>query len=255
VPNRSDCESSVVTQTLVTPTAESAAQRAAELIDALLTERRETSRTAHIALAGGTTPRRCYEILVQLRDDWSGVHLWFGDERMVDLSSNEANAHMVDQALVIPADIADDQVHRVPTELGPAAACRRYEDDLRRTVPRGSSGLPQLDIVVLGLGEDAHTASLFPGSDALHVVGRACVLVEDAPKPPPVRVTLTMQMLNAASNRVLLVTGHGKAGAVAAARSVPTERVPASLLTPERTTWVLDAEAATTLDWQGGPDG
>ena len=243
-----------MTHTLVTATADAAAQCAAEHIAGLIAARRLTSDTVHIALAGGATPRRCYELLAELLDTWSGVHLWFGDERIVGLDSDDANAHMVDVALVIPAKIPDDQVHRVPTALGPSGACARYEEDLRAALPLSDSGLPQLDIVVLGLGEDAHTASLFPGSKALLPSGRACALVEDAPKPPPVRVTLTMEMLNAASARVLLVTGRNKATAVLAARSAPDECVPASLLTRAGTTWILDEAAATTLNWKGVPN-
>lgn len=238
---------------LVTPNPETAARRAAELIDELIDRNRATTGTVHVALAGGTTPRRCYEILADVRDDWSGVHVWFGDERVVDLGSDDANAHMVDEALVIPAAIPPEQVHRVPTDLGATGACAGYEDELRRSVLRRVSGLPQLDIVVLGLGEDAHTASLFPQSKALEAsTTHACMLIEDAPKPPPVRITLTMAMLNAARARVVLVTGASKAAAVAAARSAPSDRVPASLLRPDDTTWVLDEAAAATPKANGG---
>lgn len=237
-----------MTRRLVTPDAEHAAHTAAALVNDLLSSRLAETDTVHLALAGGTTPRRAYELLATLRTDWTGIHLWFGDERIVALESPEANALMVNDALVQPAGIPPSQVHLVPTDLGPAGASDAYADELHKLLPRDAAGMPVLDIAVLGLGEDGHTASLFPGSPALHASGRICVVVDDAPKPPPVRVTLTMAMLNAANARILLATGMGKAAAVAAAVAGPDPRVPASLLTTHGTTWILDVAAAAALD-------
>ncbi len=237
-----------MTRLLLTPDAEHAAQAAATLVDELLDARLRETDTVHVALAGGTTPRRAYELLAALRADWTGVHLWFGDERMVDLDSDDANARMVREALVDQAHIPATQVHAIPTELGPRGACDAYADELHSVLPPGPTGLPMLDIAVLGLGEDGHTASLFPGSRALSAAARICAVVEDAPKPPPVRVTLTMAVLNAARARIVLATGIGKAGAVVAAMADPDPRVPASLLTPDATTWILDTAAASALD-------
>lgn len=218
------------------------------MVNDLIDARLRAAGAVHVALAGGTTPRRAYVLLAALRPDWTGVHLWFGDERMVPLDSDDANARMVHDALVAPAGIPETQVHPVATALGPRAACDAYSDALARLVPADPAGLPVLDIAVLGLGEDGHTASLFPGSDALRDTRKICVVVEDAPKPPPVRVTLTLAVLNAARTRIVLATGTGKADAVAGAMAEPDSRIPASLLSRDATTWILDAAAASDLD-------
>ncbi len=233
---------------LVAPDAHHAAEMAATHIDQVIAEYRRHADVVHIALAGGGTPRQAYAHLAQIRSDWSGVHLWFGDERVVPLGSADANARLADESLIAPAGIPDAQVHRVPTELGAAAACDAYEQELRDTLPTGDAGLPVLDLAILGLGEDAHTASLFPGSDALTGAGRVCAVIDDSPKPPPVRITMTMAVLNAARSRILLTSGTGKAGAVAAALADPDQRVPASLLIRADTTWILDAAAAQAVD-------
>jgi 6-phosphogluconolactonase len=117
-----------------------------------------------------------------------------------------------------------------------------------RLLPADELGTPILDIAFLGLGEDGHTASLFPEGAGLAPSGSACVVVTDAPKPPPVRISLTMPVLAAARARVVLATGAGKAAAVAAALEGPDPRIPASLLPVAGTTWVLDAEAAGSID-------
>ncbi len=232
---------------LVAPDPERAAEVAAIHIDEMITADRHHADVVHVALAGGSTPRQTYALLAGLRQDWGGVHLWFGDERLVALDSQDANARMVDDALVGPAGIPETQVHRVHTDLGPGGACDAYAEELHRSLPADPAGMPVLDIVVLGLGEDGHTASLFPGSQALHGDGRICAVVEDSPKPPPLRVTLTMAVLNAARARIVLATGVGKAGVVAAAMAHPDERIPASLLTRDATTWILDEAAAQGL--------
>lgn len=232
---------------LITPDPETAAQAAAERIAAAIAERLATATQVHVALAGGGTPRRAYEILAGLRDDWTGVHLWFGDERVVALDSDDANAQMVTEALVNPAGIARDHVHTVPTHLGARRACDTYADELRRHVGDASGWMPMLDLAVLGLGEDAHTASLFPVSAALGVSDKICVVVADAPKPPPTRISMTMAVLNAARARIVLATGTTKAPAVAASLAEPDLHVPASLLSRDATTWILDEAAASDL--------
>ena len=236
-----------MTRLLVAPDPEHAAQAAAALVNDLRDARLQQADAVHVALAGGTTPRRAYELLATLRADWTGIHLWFGDERMVAIDSDDANARMVHDALTCPARIPATQVHAMPTKLGPGA-CAAYADELLRVLPTGPAGLPVLDIAVLGLGEDGHTASLFPRSDVLLGAGQICAIVENAPKPPPVRITLTMAVLNAARTRIILATGLGKAGAAAAAMAEPDARIPASMLTRDATTWILDAAAASALD-------
>ena len=183
----------------------------------------------HLGLAGGSTPRRAYELLGGLRSDWSGVHLWFGDERCVPEGDEEANHHMASKVLDAPGATW----HRIHGELGPDEAAAAYATQLGSTV---------LDLVLLGMGEDGHTASLFPGNPALDDDGIA-VGVRGAPKPPPERVSLTLDCLNASRRIVLLTAGEGKREALARVLAGPDPDVPASLLERSRLTVVADAAA------------
>ncbi len=233
---------------IIAQTPTDAAVAAARLLAELIADRRRRAGAVHIALAGGNTPRHTYDALSALIGDWTGIHLWFGDERVVDLDDPDANARMVDESLVARVRLPPEQVHPVPTALGADAACVEYDAELMRLLPADALGTPILDIAFLGLGEDGHTASLFPDGPGLSASGSACVVVADAPKPPPVRISLTMPVLAAARARVVLATGPGKAAAVAAALESPDRRIPASLLPAANTTWVLDADAAASVD-------
>ena len=183
----------------------------------------------HLALAGGSTPLRAYERLGGLRSDWSGVHLWYGDERCVPEGDEDANHTMASRALDAPAATW----HRIRGELGPDAAAADYAEELAGVT---------LDLTLLGMGEDGHTASLFPGNPALDLDGIA-VGVRGSPKPPPERVSLALDFLNASGRIVLLVTGAGKRDALARVLAGPDPDVPASLLERARLTVVADAAA------------
>lgn len=201
--------------------AEGCARRAAALM--------ADPEIVHLALAGGSTPRRAYELLGGLRSDWSGVHLWFGDERCVAPDDEEANYAMASRALEAPGATW----HRIEGERGPDAAAEAYAAALEGVT---------LDLTLLGLGEDGHTASLFPGNDAIDS-DLAAVGVRGAPKPPPERVSLGLDVLNASRRIVLLVAGAGKREALARVLAGPDPDVPASLLARDRLTIVADAEA------------
>jgi len=208
---------------------EAASLAAATLLARAVDETVATRGAAHLALSGGSTPRRCYELLGPLVEDWRAVHLWFCDERCVPPDDPLSNSRMAREALDAPGATW----HRIPGELGAAAAAAAYERELADVV---------LDAALLGIGEDGHTASLFPGHPALAAAGRA-VAVHDAPKPPPERVSLTLQALNGARELVLLVTGREKAPALAAALAEPSRSVPASLLARARLTVVATRDA------------
>jgi 6-phosphogluconolactonase len=210
--------------------AEAAAALAAHSIAGRISAARAQRGVAHVSLAGGSTPRRAYQLLAAEVDDWSAVELWFGDERCVPPEDPESNYRMVSESLLASAPVPPEQVHRIAGELGPDEAARAYARELRARLGASGEELPRLDVAVLGLGEDGHTASLFPGSPALEAAGEVCVGVRDAPKPPPERVTLTLDTLRAARGCMLLATGAGKASAVAATLAGPDARVPASLL-------------------------
>jgi 6-phosphogluconolactonase len=187
---------------------------------------RDGSRT--LVLAGGTTPRRCYEILAGLEVEWGRVTVLFGDERCVPAGHPDSNYRMAREALL--DQVAPATVHRMPAELGPEKGAAEYE--------RVVAGLAPLDLVVLGVGEDGHTASLFPGHEALNAKGWA-VGVRNSPKPPPERVTLTLQALRGARRVLILATGAGKAQAVSMARR---QEVPSGMIAGAR--WLLDRAAA-----------
>ena len=137
--------------------------------------------------------------------------------------------------------------HAVPTGGSAEEAASAYASEIRRRVPAGPDGVPALDLALLGLGEDGHVASLFPHAPALDARGEICVAVHDAPKPPPDRVSLTLDVLRAARSAVILAVGEGKARAAAAALSGPDPGVPASLLADGALELILDRAAAREL--------
>lgn len=225
---------------------EAAAAFAAAEIAAAIERAREQRGVAHLSLSGGTTPRRAYELLAPLIDDWSGVELWYGDERCVRPDDPESTHLMVAESLLaaIAAHGSPPPLeHRVRGELGPEAAAREYEALLRERVPEGDAGLPALDLNLLGLGEDGHTASLFPGFPQVEAVNGVCLPVRESPKPPPERVTLTVPALRAARSTLLLATGAGKAQALAAVLAGPDPVVPASLVGGDRLQVITDEAA------------
>jgi 6-phosphogluconolactonase len=224
--------------------AEASAARAAEVVARLLREARAARGIAHAALAGGNTPRRAYELLAPMIEDWSDIHVWFGDERCVAPDDPDSNYLMVKQSLLAHAGIDESHVHRIRGELGPEAGAVQYAQELQATVATDDRGLPILDVALLGLGEDGHTASLFAGGSALKATGAICVGVTDAPKPPPERITLTLDVLRAARRCVLLASGASKAGPVAAVLAGPDPNVPASLLREGRLEMIIDDAAA-----------
>lgn len=183
----------------------------------------------HLALAGGSTPKAAYELLGGLRSDWSAVHFWYGDERCVPLDDEASNHRMASRALDAPGATW----HRIEGELGAEAAAAAYAEEL--------DGIT-LDVTLLGLGEDGHTASLFPHNAGVSAGGIA-VGVHGSPKPPPDRVSLTLATLNASHRIVLLVAGAGKADALAKVLAGPDRAIPASLLDRDRLTVIADAAA------------
>jgi 6-phosphogluconolactonase len=199
-----------------------AAAAAASISEALW----KGSRT--LVLAGGTTPRRCYELLSAMEVEWGRVSILFGDERCVRPSHPESNYRMAREALL--DRVAPATVYRMPAELGPDEGAELYARVVEAVSP--------LDVVVLGVGEDGHTASLFQGHPALQAPGLV-VGIHDSPKPPPERVTLTLNALQAAKTVLILATGEGKADAVARAKR---GEVPSGMIAGAR--WLIDRAAA-----------
>jgi 6-phosphogluconolactonase len=191
----------------------------------------------HIVLAGGSTPRKLYAALVQETHDWPHWQVWFGDERCLPAGHPERNSTMAGTALLDHVQVA--AVHTIPGELGARAAAMAYAGEL--------AGVGQFDLVLLGLGEDGHTASLFPGhlaetdADALPVFA--------APKPPPERVTLSAGRLSCARRVLFLVSGADKAGALRRWRGgePAITNIPAATIQPETGVDVLLAPNLSTV--------
>ena len=191
-----------------------------------------------ISLAGGRTPALAYGLLAARAGiDWTRVRLWFGDERSVPPDDPEANYRLVAETLLGPAAVPAESVRRIHGEDDPDAAAAAYAGAIDGVV---------LDLALLGLGEDGHTASLFPGDPALDERVRLAVAVT-ASKPPPRRITLTYPVFEAARSVIILATGAGKADAVAAVMRGPDRRVPASLLPSDRTEIVTDPAGAARV--------
>jgi 6-phosphogluconolactonase len=224
---------------------EAVAERAAADIARHLGRVREEHGVAHMALSGGSTPRRTYELLADRAAELAEVQIWFADERCVPPDDEQSNYLLVAESLLAPAGIGPERVHRMPGELGPDEGARRYAAELADGVPRRDRRLPALDLIVLGIGPDGHVASLFPGSPALEAGEDVlCLGVHESPKPPPERITLSLGVLQAAERCLLLATGAGKADAVDAMLGEPSRHVPASLLRRERLTVIVDDAAA-----------
>jgi 6-phosphogluconolactonase len=195
-----------------------------------------------LVLAGGRTPLATYRQLVaefghQLRL-WKKTHVWWGDERCVPVEHPDSNYHAARLALLMPLGIPDEQVHRIRAEVeDPAAAAAGY-DEVFPSAP---------DLLMLGLGEDGHVASLFPGFPALAETERRFVAAELCPKPPPLRITLTPRVISAADRVLVLAAGARKADAVrrAFAPEGSPELVPARLARDGL--WMVDAAAGSEL--------
>ena len=205
---------------------------------------------AHLALSGGTTPGRCYELLGADAKDLDSVEVWFADERCVGPNDEESNYRLAAETLLERAQIAPERVHRMLGELGPEDGARSYAQELTGHLATHSPDEirpPVLDLIVLGIGPDGHIASLFPGAPTLDAGPESvCLGVRDSPKPPPERITLSLAVLQAARECVLLATGPSKADALSAMLGEPSRHVPASLLRRERLAVIADDAAAAT---------
>jgi 6-phosphogluconolactonase len=192
----------------------------------------------HLVLAGGATPRLLYESLVDAPAQWSRWQIWFGDERVLPADDPERNSVMARRAFLDHVPIPKAAVHVIPTERGLEAAAESYAREL--------AGLGDFDLVLLGLGEDGHTASLFPGLPWGNEPGAPDVLaIDGAPKPPPARVSLSAARLSRAREVLFLVAGAGKREAVARWRR--DEAIPAAAIEPAGGVDVLVDAAAWSV--------
>jgi 6-phosphogluconolactonase len=175
----------------------------------------------HLVLAGGNTPHGIYHGLRKAQTDWSAWHIYFGDERCLPSDDPARNSRMAADAWLAHVPIPPLQLHVIPAELGAVQAARKYAETLHT--------VGDFDLVLLGLGEDGHTASLFPGHDWGTAPGsQACLAVLDAPKPPPQRVSLSAARLSRARQVNFLVSGELKHQVVAwwrAGKNIPARAI------------------------------
>lgn len=204
----------------------------------------------HVALSGGETPRRTFEVLsaepYRGRFPWEQVHFYQVDERWVPPDDPRSNLRMLRETLFSRAPVPEANVHFVDTGLpGPEEGARRYEASMRAAFPNPTGGFPRFDAILLGIGKDGHTASLFPGGAEI-APGGAWVVATEGGDPPVPRVTMTLPVLSAAAQVVFLVGGREKARALRDILS-GDPALPASRVSPTRgkLTFLADEPAAS----------
>jgi 6-phosphogluconolactonase len=231
-----------------TKVAEAAARRFIELAREAITERGRFT----VALAGGSTPQRAYDLLASAsyrqQLDWSKAHIFFGDERSVPPDDAESNYRMANEALLSHVDLPAENIHRMNGVGDVVANARLYEDEMRTFF--NDAAWPRFDLVLLGMGDDGHTASLFPGAQALHEE-QAWVAGVWVEKLSAYRITLTAPAINHAAHIIFLVTGENKAEPL---REIlegghNPERLPAQLIKPldGSLEWFVDCAASAQL--------
>jgi len=208
-----------------------------------------------VALAGGSTPALLYRLLTDLptREEinWNYVQLFFGDERCVPPESPDSNFHMVTDSLLSRLGSRKPQIFRMEGELDPEEGALRYEETLRREFGIDAGEVPRFDLILLGMGSDGHTASLFPHQESLNVTDRLVVAAEPGLKPFVPRLTLTYPVLNNAAEVLFLVAGEDKAETVKLVFDgdyLPVA-LPSQAVKPIHgtLTWLLDKAAASAI--------
>lgn len=184
----------------VFPTADDVANKALDLILQISKESIDANGIFKIVLAGGTTPMHIYQLLAKQNCDWGKWHLFLGDERCLPENNSERNSNMIRECLLKKINIPNENIHFIPAELGAKSAAKAYADDILNQLP--------FDLVMLGMGEDGHTASLFPGH--LHDDKELVHEVYNSPKPPSDRVSMSSSTLSNNYNLMILITGENK---------------------------------------------
>lgn len=247
----------------IVPSAEALAELAAKAVVFTAQKALERRGVFHWALSGGSTPRALYARLAQAplasQVPWEHVHVWWGDERNVPADHAESNYRMAHEALLAHVPIPQAHVHRVHTELGAEQAADHYEAELRAVfgLDKGPSeqapheaARPRFDLILLGMGDDGHTASLFPRTAALHEQTR-WVVANPVPQLNTTRITFTYPLINAADTVIFLVSGTSKAAALQRVLlgAWQPEDLPAQGVAPftGKLMWMVDAAAAAPL--------
>ncbi|MCC6393897.1 MAG: 6-phosphogluconolactonase [Bryobacterales bacterium] len=230
------------------PTVEDAAEACSRVILTRLEEALAGRNLAAIAVSGGSTPKLLFQHMAAGVFDWERVHLFWVDERVVPPSNSESNYRLAEEHFIVPAGFPRPNVHRIHGELWPKAAAERYTHDIQEFFSLGEGDLPHFDVIHLGMGADAHTASLFPGEPLIEDRERiaAAVYVEKLNKW---RVTLLPGVLSAAKHIVILTAGSDKAEAVRHVFEDPYDprQFPAQIVSHRcrHVTWFVDTAAAS----------
>jgi 6-phosphogluconolactonase len=228
-------------------------EEAAQLISNAAADAINHTGMFSIALSGGSTPKGLFQLLAtdgwRERIDWSNTHVFWGDDRYVPHADPRSNFRMTKEALLDHVSIPADNIHPVPINVPPDEAALRYEQTLRQVLGKASD-FPQLDLNLLGLGENGHTASLFPHRPILHE-NKRLVVSDFIPEVDMYRITMTAPMINAGRRMVFLIAGESKADVVRDVITGPQqpEQLPAQLIQPANgdLIWLLDSAAATKL--------
>jgi 6-phosphogluconolactonase len=218
-----------------------------EYLHALL--QKSNKNQFHIALSGGSTPKTVFNYIVnhyKTKIQWSKVHLWWGDERMVPSNNSESNYKMTKDNLLSFIDIPEKNIHRIHGEAEPVDEAIRYSTEIKEHITI-KNGLPSFDLIILGMGEDGHTASIFPHQMELLNSTNTCEIAQH-PVSKQKRITLTGRIINNAEIVALLITGENKSEKIATifTNSENAALYPASHIKPSGTLcWFLDKSALT----------
>lgn len=251
----------------VVDTGEDLAATACERVATIVETAAASHGSAFVCLTGGRTPRRMYQLLADpahpwaTRLPWDRIHLFWGDERHVPPDHADSNFGMARTALLDRVPVPDKQVHRIRGEQPPQQAADAYDHEIRAAFAAASRPGEAFDVMLLGVGDDAHIASIFPGSDLLRAAGEGSDTLRRDEAPlvaavwvPPLgawRITLRPDAVLAARRILVLVSGESKAPAVSAALEGPVDpiRWPAQILrrAADRVEWIVDRKAASAL--------
>ena len=240
----------------VLPTAAATAEAAAQLFANTAQEAVKARGLVRIAISGGTTPKAMFALLAHPAQPflkqvpWDKLDLYWVDERCVPPDNAESNYRMTQEALLSKVPLAAERVHRMEGELEPEVAAARYESTIRNTFKLEGAETPTFDLILLGMGDDGHTASLFPHTEALDEMGRI-VVANHVPQKDTWRVTLTWPVINQGREVAFLIEGAGKAQVLYDVLLGPyqPETYPSQIIRPAsgRLTFLLDAAAAAKL--------
>lgn len=245
----------------VEPDAAALARRAAQYLVEMASEAVDARGQARIAISGGSTPKAAFHLLADAnqpwrkRMPWDRLDLYWVDERTVPPTHPDSNYRMTREALLDHVPLPPERVHRMEGELDPEAAAARYESELRNSFRLEGAESPRFDLVALGMGDDGHTASLFPHTAAIHEMGRL-VAANQVPQKDTWRITLTWPVINHASSVFFLIAGADKAAVLRDVLTGPwdPERLPSQLIWPSSgiLTLFLDMAAAALLPATNG---